>query len=107
MTTAVTGKDIEIHYADEWAALYLKGELVTVGVSYNAEERAFQLLDVTTVHDDAFMRGQNQRDGVARTLAEVTEYRTAREQRAAEAARLREEAAALLSQAKALESPNA
>lgn len=71
---------LEIHYAADWAALYVDGKLERVGDSYLAEERAFEMLGVTVVHDDAFMRGQSQRMGVADTLEEVAEWRTQRDQ---------------------------
>ncbi len=97
--------NLEIHYAGEWAALYIDGQLDhdSVGDSYLAEERAFELLGVKTVQDDAFMRGQDQRVGVARTLGEVDEYRWSRDNKAAEAARKREEAARLIAEADELD----
>jgi hypothetical protein len=91
--------DIEIHYSEEWAALYVDGRLERVGDSYLAEERALQILGVTTVQDDAFMRGQNQAAGVAQTLNEVSDYRIERDRRATEAADLRRRAAELLAEA--------
>ena len=96
---------IEIHYAGDWAALYVNSELVVVGEAYVAEGKAFAILGVTCVQDDAFMRGQTQRDGVARNLAEVAAYRERREQRKAEAARLRAEAERLLDEARTLDAP--
>ena len=99
--------ELELHYADEWAALYVDGELdaSTVGDSYIAEAKALRILGVRIVQDDAFMRGQNARDGVAKNLDEVTAYREQRERRLAEAAKLRADAQALLDQAQALEAP--
>ncbi len=38
--------NLEIHYAGEWAALYVDGKLEEVGDAYIAEERAFALLGV-------------------------------------------------------------
>lgn len=95
--------DLEIHYADDWAALYVDGELDRVGDAYLAEERAFEILGVTQVPDDAFMRGQKQSDGVARTLADVQAYREQRDAAQAAAARLREQAAQLLAAATQLD----
>lgn len=97
---------MELHYADEWAALYVDGKLADNGVgdAYRVEELAFEMAGVKQVKDDAFMRGQNQYDGVARTLDEVDEYRWARDNRAEEAKRLREEAEALIARAAELES---
>lgn len=94
---------LEIHYADQWAALYVNGRLDRVGDSYLAEERAFELCGVKTVQDDAFMRGQTTREGVAQTIDEVNEYRQQRDHARAEAARLREEAARLAAEADRLE----
>jgi hypothetical protein len=91
--------NIEIHYADEWAALYLDGKLDRVGDAYLAEEKAFGLLGVKQVQDDAFMRGQNQASGVADTLDEVAEYRRQRDEALTEAARLRAQADELLAKA--------
>lgn len=96
--------EIEIHYSGgEWAALYVNGELVTVTNSYRVEERAFKLLGVRRVLDDAFMRGQDQRDGTARNLAEVAAYRKLRDERKAEVGRLRAEAQQLLEKAATLD----
>ncbi len=96
--------NLEIHYADEWAALYKDGELVRVGDSYLAEEKAFELLGVIIVQDDAFMRGQGRSDGVAQTLDEVVEYALERDRRKQTAADKRAEAERLLAEAKELES---
>lgn len=94
--------ELEIHYAEEWAALYVDGKLDRVGDTYNTEERAFELAGVTTVQDAAFMRGQNYRDGVAQTLEEVREYAADRDRRLAEAADLERQAADLNARAKEL-----
>jgi hypothetical protein len=96
---------IEIHYADEWAALYVDGVLVTVGDACVAEEKALSMLGVRRVHDAAFMRGQSRRDGVAMTLAQADAYRQQREHRETEAVRLRVQAKELLAQAETLMAP--
>lgn len=70
---------LEIHYSDDWAALYVDGQLDRVGDSYLAEERVMELIGVTVVHDNAFMRGQHKRDGVAPTVEEVEQFRAQRE----------------------------
>ncbi|MFY1595521.1 hypothetical protein [Micromonospora sp. WMMD737] len=96
---------LEIHYAQGWAALYVDGQLDpnTVGDSYHAEEKAFELLGVKQVQDDAFMRGQIHRDGVAPTLDEVAAYRQARLDRLRTAAEKRRDAERLLAEAAELE----
>lgn len=76
--------EVEIHYEQqwgEWAALYVDGKLVTVGDNDNTEEKAFDVLGVRMVQDDAFMRGQDRREGVAQTLSEVAEYRAGEKER--------------------------
>ena len=98
--------DLEIHYDEEWAALYVDGKLDRVGDSYLAEERAFELLGVKVFQDDAFMRGQKTREGVAQTLEEVREYQVLRDGRRNQIEALRKKAEDLLSQAKDLEELN-
>ncbi len=97
--------NLEIHYDPngEWAALYVDGRLDRVGDAYLAEEKAFELLGVTVVQDDAFLRGQDGHDGVAQTLDEVAAFRAGRTEREAQAQEKRRQAAALLAEATALE----
>lgn len=104
--------NLEIHYdsedtggSGEWAALYVDGKLDTVGDSYNTEERAFKLAGVRAVHDSAFMRGQNQRSGVAPTLDAVKAYVEERDARLTRAANLRRQAAELEAEAARLSAP--
>lgn len=94
---------LEIHYAEEWAALYVDGALTVVGDSYHAEEKAFELLGVQQIQDDAFMRGQTSSNGVAKTLEEVAAFRVDRTQREDRARALRAEAKRLLDAADELE----
>jgi hypothetical protein len=75
--------------------LYVDGQLVQVGKVHNTEEKAFAMLGVTQVVDDAFMRGQTHRDGVAQTTEEITAYVADRDAATERAARLRAEAEAL------------
>jgi hypothetical protein len=91
--------NIEIHEADDWAAVYLDGNLQRVGDAYLADEWVREHFGVTTVQDDAFMRGQDQRDGVAQTLDEVKAFADDRDSRRARAAELRAEANRLLRRA--------
>lgn len=93
--------ELEIHQAEEWAALYVDGKLDRVGDAYLADERALELCGVKVVQDNAFMRGQNQRSGVAQTLTEVEEYADDRARRLTEAADLERQATEL--QARAVE----
>lgn len=97
---------LEIHYEEEWAGLYVDGKLDRVGDAYLAEQRAFELLGVTLVHDDAFMRGHKDEDAVARTLDDVAAYRDRRDADRVTAARLRREAEQLVAEAAALELRN-
>ena len=93
---------VEIHEAEEWSAVYLDGVLQRVGDSYLADEWVRAHFGVTTVQDDAFMRGQNARSGVAPTLTALAQYRDERDAARAEAERLRAEAARLLAEADGL-----
>lgn len=102
MTHTDSRPSLEIHYAEDWAALYVDGKLDQVGDTSNTEERALEVLGVTTVHNDAFMRGQSQRSGVADTLDEVATYSRERQERLDRAEALKAEAAQLLAQAAAL-----
>lgn len=97
--------NIEIHRDPngEWAALYVDGRLERVGDAYRVEERAFELLGVVVLHDNAFLRGQDQRGGCAQTLEQVDAYRAEREMKRIEAERLRAQAADLVARAVALE----
>lgn len=96
--------NLEIHYdpGGEWAALYVDGRLSRAGDAYLAEEEAFELAGVKTVRDDAFLRGQDGRDGCAQTLDEVAAYRADRDAAKARAAQLREQAAELMAEAERL-----
>lgn len=98
----MTDRRLEIHYADEWAALYVDGVLDRVGDAGNTEERALALCGVVTVQDDAFMRGQDHAIGVAHTLDEVAAYRADRDANRRRAEDLRAQAAELLAEATAL-----
>lgn len=94
---------LEVHHAEEWAALYINGKLDRVGDAYLATERIYEIVGVRYVQDDAFMRGQTHRDGVAKTLDEVREFAENREQRRRLAAEYRGRAAALEEYAKTFE----
>jgi hypothetical protein len=94
--------DMEVHEAEDWAALYVDGKLDRVGDAYLADERIREIVGVRTVQDDAFMRGQGGRDGVAQTVAEVEAYARERRERQERAAALRAEAARLEAEAAGL-----
>lgn len=92
--------------SDEWSALYVDGTLDTVGDHYRSAERIQQLFEVVVIQSDDFLLGNQSatRDQVAKNLHIVNRYHRDLEDRKARAAQLREEAAALLEQAKELES---
>jgi hypothetical protein len=94
---------MEIHYSGEWAALYVDGQLETVGDSPNTIEQALAILGVKEIHSSAFMRGQSKADGVARNLSDVELYRRELDDRIERAMRLRREAAEKVAEAKRLE----
>lgn len=90
---------VEIHEAEEWAAVYLDGRLVQIGDKYLADEWVRDHFGVRTVQDDAFLRGQGSRDGAAQTLDELYLYAARRADLEAQAARLRRQAEELLARA--------
>lgn len=98
--------DLEIHYSGDWAALYVDGQLDpdTVGDSYIAEERALELMGVTQVVDDAFMRGRTGREGVAETLDQVRAFKEHRDYLVEKAEQLEAQADELRSQAEEIRS---
>lgn len=95
--------ELEIHYEEEWAALYVDGRLDRVGDAYLAEERALELCGVKIVHDDAFLKGQEKAAGCAQTLDELYAYVNDRDRKRVMAEQMRTEAANLIAQAKRLE----
>lgn len=92
---------MEIHTYGDAAALYIDGKLHTA--QHDVNELVLELLGVTVVYDPAFMQGQTKWSGVAPTLDAVNAYAKARTEQLAEAQRLREAAAQMLADAKALE----
>lgn len=92
----MTNKSIQIHYADEWGGLYVDGKLEYVGDTSNVYDKICEMFGIEGVYDDAFMKGQDKRDGVAKTVEEAEEYGRQRE-------KMRERANALRAEADALE----
>lgn len=98
------GSEFQIHYSEsDWAGLYHQGKLVYQGHEYQIHEKLTEMLGVVEVHDDAFMMGQQRKEGVAQTLDAVEDYKLRREDRREAASRLREEAAAMVAKAVELE----
>lgn len=97
--------DLEIWYDPngDWAALYVDGKLEKVGDAVNVDEYALHYAGVTTVQDNAFLRGGNGRQSVAPTLAEVKTYAAKQEEKRLTAETLRKQAQELLDQAEELE----
>jgi hypothetical protein len=84
-----------VRYRDEeTSALYQDGKLLDVGDHYIIDEKISQLLGVTDIHSDAFFRGGNDYDNVAKTLKEIAIYEEKAEETeaAAEAAELERQA---------------
>lgn len=93
----MTNKPIQIHYDDgEWAGLYVDGKLEYVGDTSVVYDKICEMFGIEAVYDNAFMRGQDKRDGVAQTVEEAAEYGRQRD-------KMRERRAALLAEADALE----
>jgi len=103
-------ESVELHVGSgEWSALYVNGELDTVGDHHLSHERIAELYGVTVVQSDDFLRGG---DGIARsngspppaqTLEQVHDYARERVDRETRAKRLRGQAADLIKEAIDLE----
>lgn len=95
---------IEIHYAGDWAAVYLNSELIDgPGDTDQRHEWLLRHFGVVQVHDSDFLMGGSQRKDAARTLGEMYEWQRERDERLSRAEELRLQAAELLEQAEALE----
>lgn len=84
---------------EETTALYVDGKLDRVGDNYWVIERVLEIAGVETVHDDAFIRGGNGRDGVAQTITEIAEYAAKRDELTSEREAIIAERDALLARA--------
>jgi len=93
---------IDIFGADEWSGLYINGKLEEVHDTYWVYEKLFHLLGINQEADDTFMLGQNTKDGVAKNLTEIYDYRLHMDAIEAEADKLEEMAAELRSKAQSL-----
>lgn len=100
MSTKKELPEMRVYIGDgEWSALYVNSQLDTVGDHYLSDERIRSIAGVVEVFSEDFMRGQNTREGVAKTVDEVEEYRTAREDRERRAEELEQQARELERQA--------
>jgi len=89
--------------SQEWSALYVNGKLAHVGDHYGTDEEAMRLAGIECESTDDFMRGGHTRADVAATLSEVEEYRSRRTLATRQAAKLRAQAADLITRAEQLE----
>lgn len=90
------------YHGEEWSALYIDGKLDLVGDTYLTDERIAELLGVEEHYSDAFLRGGNQREDVAKNLDELKAYEDERNQKLQRAAEMRAEAKRLEAEANAL-----
>jgi len=95
-------KDIEVHFAEDWAAVYENGELAYEHHVDDMFDFLFSKLKIKEVHDDAFLRGGSGQN-TAKTLVEVYEYRQQRELKLDQAKLLLEQASELREEAERLE----
>jgi hypothetical protein len=89
----------------EWSALYMDGDLVRSGDHYLVDDWLSEYLKVEEIYSDDFLHSDGRT--IYRNLDGVQAATTAREERQAQAQRLRLEAAALVQQAEELEKKNA
>lgn len=64
---------------NEWSALYIDGELDTVGDHDVIQARIFGLFDIEHEFSNDFMRGGTDMDSVAQSLGAVALYKARRE----------------------------
>lgn len=101
MREKIAPSQMEIHTYGDAAALYIDGKLHTA--HHDVNELVLELLGVTVVDDPAFMQGQIEWSGVAKTLDEVKAYAKARDEQLSKARGMRDEAQALIAMAEDLE----
>lgn len=96
----VDPRDIALFQGEEdWSALYVGGKLEEVGDHYMVQDKLLQLLGIDEIVSDDFLLGGKTREGVARTVHEIHEYRREQDAREADAVAR----AALLAEAEELE----
>lgn len=94
---------------NDWSALYVDGQLETVGDHYLVEERIAELCGIELREGDTFLLGQHEKNKAAQTIEEIQDYEeqlhdfAAKEASEKSARSLRETAADLLRQAEELE----
>lgn len=89
---------------NDWSALYVDGELETVGDHYLVDERIALLCGVELRDGDEFLLGGNSKAGVAHSLAEIDDFVNEADAKEEAADALRRQAAELLRQAEELSS---
>lgn len=87
----------------DWSALYVKGRLETAGSMYHIQEVLFTLLDITVEYGDDFMLGGNTYGDVAEFSEDAYKWQNQVTEREERAAKLREQAKALIAEASRLE----
>lgn len=87
--------------SEEWSALYINGQLDTVGDSYLVDERLEELLEVKHYDSDDYFLGNPVQSyaTAAKTLAEIETYQKEKLDAKVKAETLREEAKRLLEEA--------
>lgn len=89
---------------NDWSALYVDGNLETVGDHHMVDERIASLCNVELREGDDFLMGSHSRNDTADSLQEIEDYVNRQKDRASKtAASLREKAANLLLEAQSLE----
>lgn len=97
-------RDIRIYRCDDWAALYINGELDTgPGDAYLCDERLYEILGIEVIDDDAYLRGGGKADDVCLTVEAIEEYQRERQEKLDEAARLKDQVAEMQQRIRELE----
>lgn len=60
--------------SEDWSALYLNGELKVIGDHYLVDEAIKNLIGANVIDSDSFLRGGNDRESAAKSIAEISAY---------------------------------
>lgn len=88
--------------SSDWSALYVDGELRTVGDHYLISEAIENLFKIEVIQSDSFLQGGNQYSDVAKTVQEIEAYDQVVQDKMQKARKLREQARRLELEAKGL-----
>jgi hypothetical protein len=99
---AVGVAEWQLHRTGDMSAIYKDGVLFDSGDPDNMRNKVLTELGVIRVSNDAFMLGQDKKNGIAITLAAITTWQAAQTAKTVRLAEIRASIAALKAEAHAL-----